>query len=99
MDVKILKHILLVVALITIIVGYYAIRKSIPVYVAIICVVVCAILSLVYYKLKKVRWNESIPNSLVSEVKFFLSKIYVHEKDFLPIHLGKKSPPSLEDYL
>ncbi len=52
MDVKILKYILLVVSLITIIVGYYAIRKSIPVFVAIICVVVCTILSLVYYKLK-----------------------------------------------
>ncbi len=52
MDVKILKYILLVVSLITIIVGYYAIRESIPVFVAIICVVVCAILSLVYYKLK-----------------------------------------------
>ena len=52
MDVKILKYILLVVSLITIIIGYNAIRKSIPVYVAIICVLVCAILSLIYYKLK-----------------------------------------------
>ena len=52
MDVKILKYILLLVSIMTIIVGYYAIRKSIPVYLAIICVVVCAILSLVYYKLK-----------------------------------------------
>lgn len=49
MGIKILKYILLIVSLITVVIGYNAIKKDIPVYVAIICVVVFAILAMVYY--------------------------------------------------
>ena len=49
MNIKILKYILIIASIITIFVGYSAFKKHIPMYVAIICVFICAILSLVYF--------------------------------------------------
>ena len=49
MNIKILKYILIIASIITIFVGYSAFKKHIPMYIAIICVFVYAILSLVYY--------------------------------------------------